>query len=259
MDRGIWVGERWVTATGLHVGRASRDPFRQSNRTIVVVGDSTTRFFYSALLDVFGVRRTYPLHYLPPTDRCSFARVGWPSRGECAWRWRGPCRDSNSGCSYDHRWRGVRMVFFWWHHGLPLRLAPPPAVDLLITSAGVWEAMGTRGDGEYRSAVRSSVSGVVEAVAARFSVVLSNGVCLGMQQAFFPRFRTWPTPIMEQRVLEGNRVLQRYADERDKTAFYDRAPSMLTGNDSQSPCINHHPYGKASDLHVSLVLRHLRP
>lgn len=263
-----WGGTQWVTSSGIQVPRFSKHDFRHSNRTLLVVGDSSMRFLYSAILDAFGLHdRPYPFHWLPDDDPCSFAQVGWPQSGPCADKWRGPCRDAADGCTYEHTWHGIRLIFTWWHDKLPLTLPIKDNVHLLVTSTGIWEMFGDDGSlntrHTYRSAVRQNLQSIVHAVQPKFTVAFSNGICLGAQQTFFPTVHAarepFPSVGFELQLLSGNRELQQLTEGNAGMAYYDRSMSMLTGNDVSSPCFHHHPYGKASDLHAAIALSHLLP
>ena len=260
MEHGWWIGEKWVTSAGLLIPsrKQTRARLRNKRRTLLVVGDSTMRFLYSAILDTFDINRLYPHHRMPVTDACAFEKIGWPTSGACATRWRGPCKDNNHGCSYLHKWSRLRLIFTWWRNNLPLTL-PHRKPDLLLTSTGVWEAMGIRNLSRYRKTVRRNVRKVISATSPRRTIIFSNGICLGAQRVFHPEtlnMSLWITPNVERRILIGNLELAAVALE-DSVLFIDRIPSMITGNDTNSPCIMHHPYGKASELHATLALMHL--
>lgn len=208
------------------------------------------RFLYSGLLDAFNVKRRYPHHKLPPSHNCSFSHVGWPGSGPCAWLWRGPCRDSSSGCTYDHNVNRLRIVFTWWRNNLKLNL-PVPRADVLLTSAGVWESF----DGNattVQDKVERNLLLITSSVHARRVILYSNMPCLGAQREFFSSFR-FPHSDFERRVLYGNEAIFRFA-RRKGYDYFDRRFSMITGNDTLSPCVEHHPYGKASDLHALIAL-----
>lgn len=222
------------------------------------------RFFYSALLDVFNISRQFPFHKLPESDECAFSRVGWPSAGKCAVKWRGPCRDANAGCTYDHQHKNVRLLFTWWHNGLPLKLPwqrPNLNVDLLVTSTGIWESFsGKLSDVGLYELVQKNVHRIFHSVNAKRRILLSNGVCKGLQRAFFSTRNEWPNSDVERRVLYSNKALLDFAGKQPheyNLSFYDRNPSMMTGMDRKSPCFHHHPYGKASDLHARFALYYL--
>ncbi len=247
-----------MTSSGYPVPKIEEEIIRlyHVNRTILVVGDSSMRFLYSALVDSFGIVRPYPHHSLPESDPCAFSRVGWPSNGPCAMKWRGPCRDANAGCTYNHSWRGIKLKFVWWRNGLRLKLPVREQVDLLLTSAGIWESMAQKNMVAYRDVVRTNVLKIVSAVGAKQTILFSNGVCRRSQNMYFRNFN-WPDAALETSVLSGNRELSLVADSHHLT-YFDRSLSMLTKNDTVSPCVNHHPYGKASDLHALFALSRLK-
>ena len=259
MDKGWWVGNQWMTLTGTSTPLCHSSCIRQltrKNRTLLVVGDSTMRFMYAAILSALNVKHQYPNHRLPSADECSFERVGWPTSGKCALRWRGPCRDDKHGCTYAHMWHKTRLVFTWWRNRLPLTLPVNRNVDLLLVSTGIWEAMGIKNTTVYRETVRNNIRAIIDAVRPHRSILFSNGVCLGFQKVFFKSFSHWPTPGMEERIIQGNTEIETIA-KKENLIFFDRTWSMITGNDTNSPCIFHHPYGKASELHASFALSQL--
>lgn len=253
---GWWEGDVWKASTGASY-LPSAPVSARPNATVWVLGDSTMRFFYAALLAAFQVPHESPLHRLPNADPCSFRRVGWTSSGKCARRWRGPCGEhSRRECTLEYNASGTRLMFSWWRPGMEL-IPPVRATDLLVTSCGVWEAMNEKE--RYEGNVRSHIEHLTSAVPAKHTIILSNGACLAMQRRFFSRYHNafWPSAAFEETVLRGNEVLRHYAYTRPHTSFIDRAPSMLTGNDTVSPCFHHHAHGKASELHVRWALVHL--
>jgi len=256
MDVGWWQQNVWKTATGESLPSLKQEKKRvlQLNRTILVVGDSTMRFLYSGLLDALDIEREYPHHKLLPSDECSFARVGWPHSGSCAQRWRGPCRDGASGCTYDHTVKHLRVVFTWWHHKLKLVL-PVSRADLLLTSVGVWESFDGNATVVQRR-VTENIKRITTSVHAKQVILYSNMPCLGAQTEFFPSFR-FPSILFEKRVLSGNEAIFIFARKMGYS-YFDRRFSMITGNDTLSPCVEHHPYGRASDLHALLALHAMK-
>lgn len=259
MDQGWWSGRTWKTLSGATPHLCSRSCIRhlwhRKNKTLLVVGDSTMRFLYAAILHILKVNHSYPHHWLPPNDVCAFERVGWPVGGPCATRWRGPCRDNRHGCTYSHAWHKINLVFVWWRNNLPLTL-PVRDVDLLLSSTGVWEAMGNKNSSLYRSAVRVNMQRILSTVTFRRAIVFSNGICLQQSKDYFKNFSGWPSVGMEERIMEGNQELSQVA-QSNRVLFFDRTWSMLTGDDISSPCVYHHPYGKSSELHASFALAHL--
>lgn len=258
MDLGWWVGKAWHTASGARepmcMTSCTRHLARRNKTVVLVVGDSTMRFLYAGLLGVLRVPHRYPHHRLARSDPCAFEHIGWPRSGPCVRKWRGPCAEA--GCVFAKRWHRLRLLFAWWRNKLPLRL-PVARADLLLASTGVWEAINQKNVTRYRAAVAANAHRLLSSVRYDRAILFSNGVCRAAQRLFFERnFTGWPTVAMERRVLDGNAQLARVAAARG-VAYFDRGPSMLTGNDTASPCMLHHPYGKASELHARFALAHL--
>ena len=91
-----------------------------------IIGDSTMRFLFAALLTIFnGTNRAdkFPVHTLPDSERCSFLKYrGWPPPFDrCARQWRGSAYDASSrsytvvGAVHDARGPHWRLSFEWWH------------------------------------------------------------------------------------------------------------------------------------------------
>ena len=116
--------------------------------------------------------------------------------------------------------------------------------------------MGIKNSTLYADAVYENMERILTTITFRRSIIFSNGICLQQTREFFKNFSAWPSVGMEERISEGNRELANIAHSKG-ILFFDRTWSMLTGNDSSSPCVYHHPYGKASELHAKFALAHL--
>jgi hypothetical protein len=253
MDQGFWNGSLWIPADGSVWQAISASQILQSfqNLSVLVVGDSTMRFHYSAWLDFFNMSRPYPHHVLPDQDECAFSKVGWPTHSSCAQKWRGPCRDAMVNCIYSHTRQNVRLTFTWWRHGLPMMTLPKHPYDVVILSTGVWEARGK----DWKKHTRKNIQLLHQSISGRHVFILSNGICAGAQRAFWHNIPTssWPDSITEARVRDCNTVLEEYAKTKN-VMYIDRLPSMYVPYNMTSPCFHHHPYGMMSDLHMQFIL-----
>ena len=103
------------------------DTCRAAHGWVHLVGDSTVRFLFAALLAIHGVKRVRmyqegrlvsastspPVHILPDDHPCSFASWGLHSNSTCTQMWHGACQDENKiGCVYDSgNAAGTRISF----------------------------------------------------------------------------------------------------------------------------------------------------
>ena len=246
MTAGFYHGPRWVPSDGTSFEAITLAALHQcaTPHHIHVVGDSTLRFFYSALLTRFNVSRAAPHHFMDESDECAFSKVGWPKfdtplEKRCMARWAGRCRDTNnsliSSCTYDHTsLDGWRLTFEYFHGSefarhQPATLSPwlpGSRPDVVIFSAGVWEAL----DASQRvSAYESRVQASLEAIAAArltclvcadttgsppLAIVLGNGACAGAQHLRSRQTRGWwwPHVSFERRLMrKGNTLLASWA------------------------------------------------
>eukprot|EP00662_Eupelagonemidae_sp_cell21_P044288 gene44288-10164_t len=114
LGHGFWDDGAWVPAGGLAAAplplRSLLSCASQRPRWVHVVGDSSTRFFYSALLTLFNVSRAHPHHFMPDGDECSRRAAGLVQVVIVL--------VMVLQCGHDHRAGGWRLTFEWWHHGL---------------------------------------------------------------------------------------------------------------------------------------------
>ena len=282
-------------STGVSAIDAVRDCCIRGNREqlwIHVIGESTHRFLYAALLTHFNgtVRMPgFPLHWLPNEDRCSFKLRGWSSDGRhpCFRAWRGVCndqhqRDGRPACVIDAESNDWRLTFEWYQYYVGVGdVNHSFHLPSLARTAGSWPSLLVWGTGvgevvrcgrAYRPCLRQSIE-MASALFAAFAngtsgteqngrsnrgsriVITDTGGCLWQQQHYWGRVARYQSPAQERWLHVLNQELEGLANRTSGALFLKRSTSMESAPKLQeSPCFQYHPYGVQSDLHVQMLL-----
>ena len=256
-----WLGT--TTAARCQFGR--EDARRcLARRGTLVLGDSTSRFFFAALVDLLDAKFSVPppLHYLAATDPCSMPAVGWAGgcpRNDCCNRWRGSVYSAGSEVLHSEL-----ASFLWVGRAAELtqdrrtqdRLSLACAhADLLVVGAGLWDLM--------LSGPVLDVGDTVERM--RMMIALIDDTCpLATARIFLgpsgcPNTPGWPPKTTIRSVEALGRGVRGVLDGTewlylDRSASQASAPPMAT-----SLCHQHHGHGVISDTHVQMLLRALCP
>ena len=256
-----WLGT--TTAARLQFGR--EDARRcLARRGTLVLGDSTSRFFFAALVDLLDAKFSVPppLHYLPANDPCSMPAVGWAGgcpRNNCCNRWRGSVYSAGSEVLHSEL-----ASFLWVGRAAELtqdrrtqdRLSFACAhADLLVVGAGLWDLL-----------LRGPVLDVDDTVERmRMMIALIDDTCpLATVRIFLgpsgcPNTPGWPPKTTIRSVVALGRGVRGVLNGTewlylDRSASQASAPPMPT-----SMCHQHHGHGVISDTHVQMLLRALCP
>ncbi|CAE8581295.1 unnamed protein product [Polarella glacialis] len=230
---------------------------------MVVLGDSTARFFFAALFSAFNgtVQREFgmPRHFLPGTHACSNAHHGWNNQS-CVDLWRGPCRDNVLRCSESAvvnltKQSSVRITFIWHPHMMRdakkwmnstidvLKRFEPP--DVFVASDLLWDVIWP---------VRPGVN---------FTVFLHEGAKVFMQEMnqlwkdwpSQPRtpMSLWPGPTGPSARFTSNVHEEYQSTARDLGWIYLRRGGQVDLH-PDSGVYERHAHGLLSDLHVGMLL-----
>ena len=260
---------------------------------IHVIGESTHRFFYAALLTHFNgtVRMPgFPLHWLPNEDRCSFLSHGWSSdsRDPCFQAWRGVCngnrwKDGRPECVIDAESSDWRLTFEWYQYYNGVRdVNHSFHLPSLARTASAWPSLLVWGTGvgevvrcgvAYETCVRQSME-LASALFAAYAngtsgdeqqsgrsnsasriVIMDTGGCLWQQQHYWGRVARYQSPVQERWLHGLNRELEELANRTSGALFLKRSTSMESAPKlPESPCYQYHPYGAQSEVHVQMLL-----
>ena len=263
------------------------------NARVVVVGDSTTRFFYAALLSLLRGHdqvwpKDQPLFWLPKSDPCSFYTAGWASgqgcsKDVCCRRWRGRCHGGRAAatCAPPIAVGATDLRFVWWtkaepeeRHGhtyaaLATLARPPDGRDgrrvVLVAGLGLWDLLFTSPDAR---ANRTDAALLCERVgfflenAQRHvgSTDATPPVFLGLSTCphaneYFPKWRGWPHGPVRKRVAAVGDSLATCVANASSWLYLDRRLTQAEAPKMwTSACHHHHAHGKLSSLHVQIWL-----